>query len=231
MRRLAKAKRKIVIFLALSTVFGSAVFLILDAKLKPIVREMAVARSRTIATRVISEAIHQTVTDENATYDNLVNFEKSSDGMIAAVKTDIIKVNKLKSALSVNILDRLNNIEEDELAIPIGSIISGDLFSGRGFRIKIKLMPIGSVSTDIANSFSTAGINQTLHRINLEVRAVISLIMPTMSTNVDIVSSVCIAETVIVGKVPSAYTEVIEQSDDMIGLLNDFQSNVGDGEY
>ena len=58
-----------------------------------------------------------------------------------------------------------------------------------------------------------------------------SLIMPTMSTNVDIVSSVCIAETVIVGKVPSAYTEVIEQSDDMIGTLNDFQSTVGDTEY
>jgi len=206
-------------------------FWVLDVKLKPIVKEMAVARSRTIATRVISEAIHKTVSDENATYDNLVNFEKTSDGMIAAVKTDIIKVNKLKSALSVNILDRLNNIREDELSIPVGSIISGDIFSGRGFRIKIKLMPIGSVSTDIVNSFSSAGINQTLHRINLEVRAVVSLIMPTMSTNVDIVSSVCIAETVIVGKVPSAYTEVIEQSDDMIGTLNDFQSTVGDTEY
>lgn len=198
----------------------------LEVRLKPVVREMAVARSRTIATRVISEAIHQTISDQNVTYDELVSFEKTEEGMISAVKTNIIKVNQLKSSLSMSILDRLSQIEEDELAIPIGSIVNGDLFSGRGFKIKIKLIPIGSVSTDITNSFTSAGINQTLHKINMEVRAVISLILPTLSTNVDIVNSVCIAETVIVGQVPSAYTEVVGQSEDMIGILNDFQSTL-----
>ncbi len=223
-----KALKKLSAMAILIVLVLLVTILYLDIRLKPVVKEMAVARSRSIATRVISEAIHQTISDTNITYDDLVNFEKTGDGKISAVKTDIIKVNRLKSSLSVNILEKLSAITDDELAIPIGSIINGDLFSGRGFKIKIKIMPIGSVSTDISNSFTSAGINQTLHRINMEVRAVISLIMPTLTTNVDIISSVCIAETVIVGEVPSAYTEVIEQSDDMVGVLNDFQSTVDD---
>lgn len=224
--RRGKKKRRFAMFVILFATTAMLGVVYLEIRLKPVVREMAVARSRTIATRVISEAIHQTISDQNVTYDELVSFEKTEEGMISAVKTNIIKVNQLKSSLSMNILDRLSQIEEDELAIPIGSIVNGDLFSGRGFKIKIKLIPIGSVSTDITNSFTSAGINQTLHKINMEVRAVISLILPTLSTNVDIVNSVCIAETVIVGQVPSAYTEVVGQSEDMIGILNDFQSTL-----
>jgi sporulation protein YunB len=220
--------KKLLFVISVSFVALTGIVVYVDVRLRPVVREMAVARSRSIATRVISEAIHKTVTDNNISYDDLISFEKTNEGMISAVKTDIVKVNRLKSALSVDILDRLSDIDEDELSIPIGSVINGDLFSGRGFRIKIKLMPIGSVATDITNSFESAGINQTLHRINMEVRAVISLVLPTMSVNVDIVNTVCIAETVIVGQVPSAYTEVIEQSDDMVGVLNDFQSTVDD---
>lgn len=224
--RRKKRKRRFAMFIMLFVTAAMLGVVYLEVRLKPVVREMAVARSRTIATRVISEAIHQTISDQNVTYDELVSFEKTEEGMISAVKTNIIKVNQLKSSLSMNILDRLSQIEEDELAIPIGSIVNGDLFSGRGFKIRIKLIPIGSVSTDITNSFTSAGINQTLHKINMEVRAVISLILPTLSTNVDIVNSVCIAETVIVGQVPSAYTEVVGQSEDMIGILNDFQSTL-----
>lgn len=223
-----KIRKKLIFAVMFIAATAGIALLYLNLRLKPIVREMAVARARTIATRVISEAIYQTVSDTNTTYDELVNFEKNSDGMITAVKTDIVKVNRIKSALSVNILDRLSQIREDELSIPIGSIINGDLLSGRGFRIKIKLIPIGSVSTDMTNSFTSAGINQTLHRINMEVHAVVSLILPTFTTNVDITNTVCIAETVIVGQVPSAYTEVIEQSDDMVGVLNDFQSTIED---
>lgn len=221
-----KRKKKLTIFLML--VATTAIFCVvyLEIRLKPVVSEMAVARSRTIATRVISEAIYQTINDQSVSYDDLISFEKTDDGMISAVKTNIVKVNRLKSALSVSILERLSEIQEDELAIPIGSIVNGDLFSGRGFKIKIKLLPIGSVSTDITNSFTSAGINQTLHKINMEVRAVVSLILPTLSTNVDIVNSVCIAETVIVGQVPSAYTEVVGQDEDMVGILNDFQSTL-----
>lgn len=226
-----RIKKKIFVFIAVVLLVFMFCMFFFNMRLRPIVKEMAVARSRTIATRVINESIHHTISDENITYDDLISFEKSNQGVITAVKTNIVKVNKLKSLLSVEILDRLKIISDDELAIPIGSIINGDLFSGRGFKIKIKLMPIGSVSTDITNGFSSAGINQTLHRINLEVRSVVSLIMPTMTTNIDIVSSVCIAETVIVGQVPSAYTEVIEQSDDMIGVLNDFQSTLNDTEF
>lgn len=222
-------KRKKALFVAvlflLVTVF---VIIYLDWRIKPIVGEMAVARSRSIATRVISQAIETTINEQGITYNDLVSFEKTEDGNISAVKTNIVKVNQLKSSLSVNILDKLSNITEDEIAIPIGNVVNGDLFSGRGFKIKIKIMPVGSVSTDMSNHFSSAGINQTLHRINLEVRAVISLIMPTLTTNVDIINSVCIAETVIVGQVPSAYTEVIEKSDDMIGVLNDFKSELQD---
>ena len=88
---------------------------------------------------------------------------------------------------------------------PLGNLIGGDIFSGRGPSISFKLLPYGSVVVDVANEFTSAGINQTLHRIVLTVSAGLSIVLPLSSVNATVQSGVVVAETIIVGGVPERY--------------------------
>ncbi|HBR30977.1 MAG TPA: sporulation protein YunB, partial [Clostridiales bacterium] len=63
--------------------------------------------------------------------------------------------------------------------------------------------PLGTVASEIRSDFKSAGINQSLHRIMLEFKICVSLLSPFASSSSEFVSSLCIAETVIVGEVPN----------------------------
>jgi len=166
---------------------------------------MAEAHARSIGARVVGEAINEEIAMSDLTYDDLISFEKAADGKISALKTNIMTVNRLKSTLAVVILDKLAVIDDVNLYIPVGNLLNGEFLSGRGPRIEIILIPVGSVVTDIRNVFTSAGINQTRHQIMLDVWVSVSIIMPFSVETTDIFTSVSIAETIIVGDVPNMY--------------------------
>ena len=64
---------------------------------------------------------------------------------------------------------------------------------------------VGEVTADYANSFTSAGVNQTLHRVCLDIHATVRLFLPGEVLPVSVSSSVCVAETVIVGETPDTY--------------------------
>jgi sporulation protein YunB len=206
-RKKKKTGIKILIFLAvlISVLFGIMKYS--EYRLRPIIKSMAEAHARTIGARVTAEAINEEIARNNLTYDDLISFEKSENGKISALKTNIMNVNKLKSRLSAVILNKLSDMENVNLYIPVGNLLNGEFLSGRGPEIEVILLPVGSVATDITNVFTTAGINQTRHQIMLEVLVSVSIIMPFSVENTDISTSVSIAETIIVGDVPNMYME------------------------
>lgn len=219
-RRLSFGKRLLIFLLAL-VVIALALVKYTEMRMKPILTSMATASAQRIAARAVSEAIYDEITTESITYNDLINLEKDNSGKISALRTNVIEINRLKSRLAVVILDKLASIEETTIRIPLGNIINGELLSGRGVKIELRLIPVGSVTTDISNVFTSAGINQTRHQIMMEVRAMVSVILPMSSISADITTSVCIAETVIVGEVPSAFTEVNDDGG-LSGTVNDY---------
>jgi sporulation protein YunB len=171
---------------------------------------MATENARSIGAMVISEAINEEIEENNISYNDLISFEKGNNGNIAALKTDIIMINRLKSSLSVVILNKLSDINIMNLYIPIGNLFNGEFLSGRGPMLEVKILPVGSVSTDISNIFTSSGINQTRHQIMLDVRVTLTVILPFSAESVDISTAICIAETVIIGDVPDTYLQAGE---------------------
>ena len=53
-----------------------------------------------------------------------------------------------------------------------------------------------------------AGINQTLHRLYLDIECNVSIVLPYKQIEEKIVNQVVLAENIIVGEVPSAYLNV-----------------------
>ena len=64
----------------------------------------------------------------------------------------------------------------------------------------------GSCTATFSNDFSDAGINQTTHRILLNVDVSVSILLPGFRTGTKVSNTFSVAETVIVGAVPDSYT-------------------------
>ena len=64
---------------------------------------------------------------------------------------------------------------------------------------------VGNVETDLVSQFSQSGINQTLHRIYLNVNCTVTILTPFDTIEQSITNQVLIVEAVIVGDVPSTY--------------------------
>ena len=74
--------------------------------------------------------------------------------------------------------------------------------------MRVRVDSVGEIAADYTNSFTAAGVNQTLHRVSLDITATIYLFLPGKILPVSVSSSVCVAETVIVGETPDTYLDL-----------------------
>lgn len=183
-------------------------FFVFLARLRPMIRPIAVARAKSMATRAINAAVDQVLAIEFISYDSMIVLERDPENRVTALRTNASIINRLKAELTSEITDHVNKIDEATIGIPIGSIVGGELLSGVGPRIYIGLLPVGYAETDIINSFSAAGINQTLHQIILEVTVTIGIVMPAYTEYSTVSTSIVLGESVLLGVVPENYTHV-----------------------
>lgn len=71
--------------------------------------------------------------------------------------------------------------------------------------MKIQISPIGTVETDLKSEFTSQGINQTLHRVYLDVKAKVNILTPFQDIEKEITNQVLLVENVIVGRIPQNY--------------------------
>ena len=203
------SKKTMVLFLIIFTIlFALFCYIYFEYKLSFAVSDIALQTANAKCSSIISKVIYEEIEKSEITYDSLVNFEKDSNKNISALKINSIEINRLKSLLSLKILSQLKKTENLSIKIPVGTIIGGDLVFGRGPGIDVKVMPIGTVATEIQNEITSAGINQTRHQIILVVNVQMSVITGIRRLPTNVSTTICIAETVIVGKVPESYTNI-----------------------
>ncbi len=194
--------------LAVALLTSLLVAVCLDLQLRPIMQTAAAAQAQTLATRAINDAIAQQLAEEQITYASLVCITKNDTGDITSVQADIAGINRLRASITNAVSDRLQQVQEQEIRLPIGTLLGSQYFSGRGPSIDFKILPVGAVISDVSNVFEAAGINQTHHQIRLHISTTVTGIIPGCSVNTLVETSVSLAETVIVGNVPNAYTQI-----------------------
>lgn len=93
--------------------------------------------------------------------------------------------------------------------------------AGRGPGIKIRISSIGNVETDLKSEFTSQGINQTLHRVYLEVKCKVNILTPFQNIEKEITNQVLLVENVIVGRIPDTYynLEGINSTSDVIEMI------------
>jgi sporulation protein YunB len=170
-----------------------------------VIQELAQTQVKNTTSDLTNDAIAKQIADGIIQYDRIVYFEKDLDGRITALKTNMSEINRLKTDILNIINDEILALDTSDIGIPLGSLFLPELFSGKGPVLPVRVLSIRNSDAEFRSSFSQAGINQTLHKMTMDVSVDVSVLVLAQTCNFTITSEVVVAETVIVGTVPSTY--------------------------
>ena len=134
-----------------------------------------------------------------------MTIETDSAGKVTSLTSNTAANSRFKRQVVEAVTRQLSALDSDALGVPLGTLTNQPLLSGAGPSVRVRVDSVGEVTADYANSFTSAGVNQTLHRVCLDITATIYLFLPGEVLPVTVASSVCVAETVIVGETPDTY--------------------------
>lgn len=179
---------------------------ILRTRINPLTEELALAKITDVASNVINEAVNVQITQGDVQYDDLITLQRDNSGNITALTTNMQEMNRLKTQLLKILDDDIYDVSDDEISVPIGNLTGIQLLSGRGPSIPVKIVAVSSSDANFSGEFSDAGINQTIHRIMLNVSLDLIVLLPSGTVTEHVSTDVCVAETVLLGPVPESYT-------------------------
>ena len=194
-------------FLRLLVVFAVVLggLLLFRSHYRPLLRELAETQIKNATSDLTNDALTELLARDSVAYDRIVYFEKDLNGRITAMKTNILEVNRMKTEILEIINQEILDWDTAKLGIPIGSLIFPELFAGKGFCIPVHVLSIRHSDASFESRFQQAGINQTLHRLMMEVNVDASILVLGQTESFSLTSEVVAAETVIVGEVPGTF--------------------------
>lgn len=215
--------RWLCVLLAISCVLGYIYY-----KMQPVVIRYAESVAETVMLNSANDAVIGILNKENIDYNDIVILTQDDEGIVTSLKTDIYKTNYLKSSISNEISRIIAERERYTVSIPIGTFFANTFTSGIGPDLNFKMQITTTAFVDFEDEFYSAGINQVLHKINVKVDVNASILIAGYKDSIDVSTTVMVAQTVIAGKVPDSYTNVIEEeSDNTAGLINDYGGITG----
>lgn len=213
--RLTKIRRRLIKFFAVVVLAVALTFLIMAYFVNPIIKETGRSKVSESTNYAVNLAVISAM-QGTVTYDDLIHIVTDSSGKITMLQANSIQINALSRSVIDNTYSYIMDSLDDPLSIPIGSFSGLPVLSGVGPVVSVPTAPYGSVKCTFLSKFVSAGINQTVHKIYLNVETSISLVLPFNKLKVDDSTEVLISESLIIGEIPETYLMAEEKSD----LLN-----------
>ncbi len=209
-QRFAHLLKKMFLFILFVSI---SLILMYNFQIIPALIPLAKAQAATDTTVAMQKAIQNCVRDGG--YTNFVTLRYGEDGNVAALETDTASIALITGEIVDAVCDALCENTKLAVSIPAGNLSGGALFTGRGPDIRLRIAASPKITCEMQNEFYESGINQTLHRIIAHVETEIYILIPASPQKLTVTAEYCIAETVIVGMVPDAYTKINRFSDEI----------------
>jgi sporulation protein YunB len=178
--------------------------MIAEKRLAPVLRTWAETRAMNLATRAINVAVEEMMA-VNLSSTVMAELIRDGEGRLQAIQYDMGEVNRVSSQATHKILQTINNMGEEVFPIPAGQLTGLDFLASWGPGIPVRMIPVGGLTTTPVASFESAGINQTWHRVFLDVQVVMRIAVPLVSEEILVSTQVPILEEVLIGSVPTFY--------------------------
>ena len=199
--------RRCITVLMILLMIGLVGFVFLRSKYYAVITSLAQTQVTNATSDLINDAVAHQISSGNIAYDRIVYFEKDLNGRITALKTNIGEVNALKTETLNTINEVILESDYFDIGIPIGSLIFPECISGRGPQIPVRVLSVRNSDATFQSNFTHAGINQTLHQLNMCVLVDVTVLVLGRTISFTVNSEVVVAETIIVGDVPDTYLQ------------------------
>ena len=183
----------------------ATLFILLDIPIRPVVRENAKYIVKNEVTIMINECVADYLQENKLVYTDLITVGLNDKKEVTTLETNAIAVNKLKSEITNSIANELKDCRGEKIRVSLGNLFDSYILDYIGAEFQVKLTDYGFIETDIESSFKSAGINQTLHRINLKIKVDVNINIGTLYQTETVETVILLAETVLVGNVPELY--------------------------
>ena len=188
--------------------------------INPIFEQVSKYEAKKFATFVANDQTTKVM--QNYNYDSMFTIEKDAEGNVTMINMNMYRVNIIISDIAYYIQEQMKKTENCSVSIPMGNLLGVNLFSGFGPNIKMKVVLLGTVETDLRSEFISKGINQTLHRVYLQIDCPVQILSSYKTMEEKISNQFLLAENVIVGKIPETYynLESFENPEDTMEAIN-----------
>lgn len=158
----------------------------------------------------------------DADYSDFSEITRDDSGAVIAIETNTVRVGIFKNRLEQRVTQWFSSADVASYRIRLGTLLGQEYLTGRGPNITFRIQPLGVLTSDIASQFRSAGINQTLHQIFLNITLEVETAVPLFRSHETLKTNLLLAETVIVGKVPEYYTNITGLSGEIPEGIADF---------
>lgn len=180
--------------------------------------DSAVKLAKNIAIETVYRAVSDWMESRAISYDELICTSVDHSGNITKMSANAPLINVLKSETILQVKEAMKSQTVQHLSVPLGTLSGITMLSGYGPSIPCRVLMSSVPQVSLQYHFDGAGINQTLHSIIMTVKVPLSVTMPLQDRDTEVSCSFLIGETVLVGRVPDGYTNVIsdpEVADDI----------------
>lgn len=158
-----------------------------------------------LSTSAVSDAVYDVLSQENVTYDDLVEIVYDENGQVELIQLQTVRLNLIARKFYQVAQVYLDNMGKNGVNVALGAFTGLPFLTEVGPKVNIKLVSIGAMTSQFESVFLSSGINQTLHKVYINLYASVSMILPAYNATIDSVTEMLVAESVIVGDVPQIY--------------------------
>ena len=192
------------------------VFLIVQYR--PLMLDSACNLARSTAIEIINQTVCDMLAEADVRYEDLIDVTYNEQGNIRALRANAARINRVKSETVLAIKQAFSDHDVQTVGVPIGTLCGFTMLSALGPSLPCRSLLLALPRAELSYHFDGAGINQTLHSITMTVTVPMSVTLPLQDRDFEITSTFLIGETILLGDVPDAYTNVIsdpEVADDI----------------
>ena len=202
-RRLRK-KHRCLLRLALALVLLFFAVRSFEGKISAFSERYFPAFARQVTTRCVTEAVEEALGDLQLSYGDIATV-RYSGGAVSAIETDAAAVNRLKNSVLKKAEEKAETIHNSAMYVPLGAFTGLTLIANYGPRVPLTYCLTGSFSAELVSSFASAGMNQTIHHIRLEITASIITASVDFEDTLTFTTDYEVAQSVIAGRIPQSY--------------------------
>jgi len=208
--RKLKRKRKIAPIVAIILVVAVGVLLIsAEIRISNVRGKLISYAAKNAASAAATVGIEKSLETDRVRYADLVKFGRDRNGNIVSVSTDAYYLNKIGNNIGDEVDKQINEMKSYVLKIPVSVLFSEQFINGRGPKMPVIFVMTGITTTDFENEFTAAGVNQTHHRIMLNIKINTYVIYSGNVIVVPYETNVCVAESIVVGITPQTFAEIM----------------------